>query len=77
MGNQNWVWPSLEKEMRESCQMHTLVRGLGLPENTGSGPSGQTIPRDFFNLQLVVGGWPEMVENKNTNAVPTLFSESH
>lgn len=64
---------------REGCWMHTSIRGLGLPEfSIGSRPSEQIIPEAFLvQLQLRVGGWPEMRENQNTDAVLTLFSESH
>lgn len=63
MGNQNWVWPHLEQEIREGCQMHISFRVLGFLEGSSVNLLDKLAP-DFFNLQLVVGGWPEMGENQ-------------
>lgn len=59
--------------------MRSSFRVLGLSEvSTGSRPSGQTVLEAFLvQLLLGVGAWPQMGENQNTNAAPTLFSESH
>lgn len=77
MGNQNCVWPDLE-EIRKNVVGCTSLLGCLASQNALQAVYLlATLFPKLFNLQLMVGEWPKMGENKNTNAVLTLFSESY
>lgn len=77
MGNQNWLRPSLEQEItKKGVGCTPLLRCLASQKVLQAVDLLDKLSPKLFNLQLVVGGWPEVRGKKNSNAALTSFSKS-
>ena len=66
-----WVQPSLEKIRKKNVGYTPLFGCSASQKILGAVALLDKLLPKLFNLQLVVGGWPEVGGNKNSKAVTT------
>lgn len=76
-GNQNWAWANLEENTEEAVRRTSLLGYLASQKVLPAVDLLATLRLKLIHLQSVVGGLPEIGENRNTSAVLIIFSESH